>query len=115
MRTSLRCAPVSLIVSLIVGLSAALAALPLWGAKPAFVDITWMSIANIYYEIGGTGILTDGYFSRIPQDQFYGGGGGLAHTRMAFKPNVETIRRVLDALGGKAKINLLLTGHSHFD
>src|SRR5262245_1906396 len=110
MRTSLSRALVSFL-SLIV----ALAALPLLGAKPAFVDITWMSIANIYYEIGSTGILTDGYFSRIPQDQFYGGGGGLAHTRMAFKPDVEMIRRVLDAIGGKSKINLLLTGHSHFD
>ena len=84
-------------------------------ARPSFVDITWMSISNIYYEIGNTGILTDGYFTRIPQDQFYGGGGGLAQTRMAFKPDVDLISRVLGAVGGKQKINLLLTGHSHFD
>src|SRR5207237_142682 len=60
-------------------------------------------------------IMTDGYFSRIPQDQFYGGGGGLAHTRMAFKPDVDMVTRVLEALGGKSRISLLLTGHSHFD
>jgi hypothetical protein len=107
MRTSTR--------RLALGLLLAVAVLPAFSAKPSYVDITWMSIANIYYEIGGTGILTDGYFSRIPQDQFYGGGGGLAHTRMAFKPDVDAVRRVLDALGGKTKFNLLLTGHSHFD
>jgi len=86
-----------------------------FAAKPAYVDITWMSIANMYYEIGGAGIITDGYFTRIPQDQFYGGGGGLARTRMAFKPDVEAVTRILTALGGKSKISLLLTGHSHFD
>jgi hypothetical protein len=89
--------------------------IPLFAAKPSYVDITWMSIANMYYEIGGRGILTDGYFSRIPQDQFYGGGGGLARTHMAYKPEVDAVTRVLNALGGKRKINLLLTGHSHFD
>jgi len=89
--------------------------LAVFAAKPSFVDITWMSIANIYYEVGGTRIMTDGYFTRIPQDQFYGGGGGLAHTRMAHKPDIAAITRVLDALGGKQKISLLLTGHSHFD
>jgi hypothetical protein len=81
-------------------------------AGPSYVDITWMSIANIYYEIGSLGILTDGYFSRIPQSEFYGGGGGLAQTRKAFQPDVEAVSRVLNALGGPSKVNLLLTGHS---
>jgi L-ascorbate metabolism protein UlaG (beta-lactamase superfamily) len=88
---------------------------PAFAVKPAYVDITWMSIANIYYEIGGIGIMTDGYFSRIPQDAFYGGGGGLAKTHMAYNPDVEAISRVLDTLGGKQRIKFLLTGHSHFD
>jgi L-ascorbate metabolism protein UlaG (beta-lactamase superfamily) len=83
--------------------------------KPSFVDITWMSIANVYYEVSGVGIMTDGYFTRIPQSAFFGGGGGLAQTRMAYKPDVDAVTRVLDALGGKQKVNLLLTGHSHFD
>jgi hypothetical protein len=88
---------------------------PAFPAKPSYVDITWMSISNIYYEINGAGILTDGYFTRIPQTAFYGGGGGLANTRMAYKPDVDAVKRVLNALGGKKHIQLLLTGHSHFD
>jgi len=85
------------------------------GARPSFVDITWFSIANIYYEIGDTAILTDGYVSRIPQNQFYGGGSGLAYTRESFQPDVDAVRRVLDALHGQGRLSLLLTGHSHFD
>jgi hypothetical protein len=91
------------------------AVMPLAATRPSYVDITWMSIANMYYEIGNVGILTDGYFTRIPQDAFYGGGGGLAHTRMTYKPDVDAVSRVLESLGGKQRINLLLTGHSHWD
>ena len=65
-------------------------------AGPSFVDITWMSISNI-------------------QRAFFGGGGGRATTRQPFKPDVDAVRRVLTALGGPASVNLLLTGHSHFD
>ena len=83
--------------------------------KPRFVDITWMSIANIYYEIDGNGILTDGYITRIPQSAFFGGGGGMANTRSAYRPDVDAVKRVLEAMGGAGKIQLLLTGHSHFD
>ena len=36
--------------------------LPLIAATgPSFVDITWMSMANLHYQIGPTGVLTDGY------------------------------------------------------
>src|SRR6516164_3496982 len=79
------------------------AVMPSFATRPSYVDITWMSIANMYYEIGNIGILTDGYFTRIPQDAFYGGGGGLAHTRMAYKPDVDAVTRVLEALGGKQR------------
>lgn len=84
-------------------------------AAPSYVDITWMSIANMYFEVGALGILADGYFSRIPQSEFYGGGGGLAKTRTPYKPDVEAVRQVLNALGGASRVNFLLTGHSHFD
>ena len=92
-----------------------LVAVPLFRDKPPFVDITWMSISNIYYEVSGAGILTDGYITRIPQSAFYGGGGGLGNSRSAYKPDVAGVSRVLNALGGPSKVSLLLTGHSHFD
>jgi len=96
--------------------SAAALILPLLSAPaPAYVDMTWMSIANIYYEIGSLRILTDGYISRVPQSGFYGGGGGLARTRDTFKPDVAAVSRVMQAIGGTSSVNLLLTGHSHFD
>ena len=47
-------------------------------AGPSHVDITWMSISNIYYELGPLGVLTDGYITRVPASNFFGGGGGLA-------------------------------------
>ncbi len=71
-----------------------------------------MSISNIYYEVSGAGILTDGYITRIPESAFYGGGGGLGNiVDSAYKPDVAAVSRVLDALGGPAKVTLLLTGH----
>jgi len=82
---------------------------------PSYVDITWMSITNIYYEIGALHVLTDGYITRVPQSKFHGGAGGLAQTRAPQVPDTAAVRRVLTALGGPSKIDLLLTGHSHFD
>lgn len=82
---------------------------------PPFVDITWMSMANVHYQIGEVGVVTDGYFSRIPIEDFYGGGGGLERTHQAHHPDVDAVAGVLAALGGSMRINLLLTGHSHFD
>jgi len=88
---------------------------PMMAAGPDHVDITWMSISNLYYEFGSTGVITDGYISRVPQRLFFGGGGGLASTRSAFASDTAAVKRVLDALGGPGRVNLLLTGHSHFD
>ena len=96
-------------------LSAALALQPMFAAPPAFVDITWMSISNMYYEIGPLNIVTDGYITRLPQDAFFGGGGGYAQTKRAFTPDVAAVTRVMNALGRPTRINLLLTGHSHWD
>ncbi|MEO8621796.1 MAG: hypothetical protein ABI625_12075 [bacterium] len=84
-------------------------------ATPSYVDITWMSITNVYYEIGALHILTDGYISRVPQSEFHGGAGGLAQTHTPQVPDTSAVRRVLTALGGPSKVDLLLTGHSHFD
>ncbi len=84
-------------------------------AGPDHVDITWMSIANIHYELGPLRILSDGYITRIPENQFHGGGGGYAYTRTPWKPDTAAVARVLDAIGGPEQVNLLLTGHSHWD
>lgn len=86
-----------------------------FAAVPDHVDMTWMSIANMYFEIGDQRIVADGYITRVSQDNFYGGGGGLKNTHTPFKPNVDAVTRVFNALGGKKSVNLLLTGHSHFD
>ena len=88
---------------------------PAQAAGPSYVDITWLSISNIYYELGPRRILTDGYITRLPESAFFGGGGGLAQTRQAFKPDAAAVGRVLTALGGPSSVDLLLTGHSHFD
>lgn len=84
-------------------------------SPPDHVDLTWMSIANMYFEMGTDRIVADGYFTRIPQDNFFGGGGGLKSTHAPFVPDVVAVRRVMNALGGRDSVNLLLTGHSHFD
>lgn len=88
---------------------------PAFAAGPAFVDITWMSISNMYYELGSLNIVTDGYITRLPQDAFFGGGGGYAQTRRPFSPDVAAVTRVMNALGRPTSVNLLLTGHSHWD
>lgn len=99
----------------VLALSALTGVLRLSAAAPSYVDISWFSISNMYYELGPLKIITDGYITRVPQSAFFGGGGGLANTHEAFKPDVAGVTRVLNALGGRSSVNLLLTGHSHFD
>jgi L-ascorbate metabolism protein UlaG (beta-lactamase superfamily) len=84
-------------------------------AAPSEVHLTWMSIANIYIEAGPVKAVFDGYITRLPQAAFHGGGGGYAYTTRPFTPDVAAVARVLDALGGNRSVNLLLTGHSHWD
>jgi len=74
-----------------------------------------MSITNMYYEIGSLHIVTDGYFTRLPEKLFYAGGGNVDSTHESATPDVAAVKRVFTALGGASGVNLLLTGHSHFD
>src|SRR5260221_255401 len=57
-------------------------------AGPDHVDITWMSIANIHYQMGSFGVLTDGYVTRLPESDFHGCGRGYAYTKKPPKPDV---------------------------
>jgi hypothetical protein len=84
-------------------------------AAPDHVDITWMSIANMHFDLGERQILADGYITRLPQELFFGGGGGLRATRQPMLADEAAVRQVFDAIGGKHAVKLLLTGHSHFD
>jgi L-ascorbate metabolism protein UlaG (beta-lactamase superfamily) len=82
---------------------------------PLSVGITWASIANVYLEFGSTSVLIDGYITRLPASDFFGGGSGLAYTHTNFSSDEPAIGAVLTALGGPTRINWLFTGHSHWD
>lgn len=84
-------------------------------SPPAWVDVTWMSVTNMYYEIGSIGVVTDGYISRVPRDMFFGGASGIARTRASFASDSVTVREVLTAIGGPSRVQILLSAHSHFD
>lgn len=89
----------------------ALPALP--NAPSAAVDITWLSVTNVYLRVGPLGILTDGYVTRLPQSVFIG--DFLQHSRAAYRPDSAAVARMLALLGGPTAVHALLNGHSHFD
>ncbi|MBK4737785.1 MBL fold metallo-hydrolase [Noviherbaspirillum pedocola] len=84
---------------------------------PTEVRMTWFGVANWTFKIGDLNIMMDGYMSRIPQDYFSGGGGGLAVTKAPWPIDRASVAKVNSVLGSGAggPINLILTGHSHFD
>ena len=70
---------------------------------PDHVDITWMSISNMYYEIGPLRIVTDGYITRLPRESFSGGGGGYAVRTGPFTPDVAAVTRVMNGWRGSRR------------
>lgn len=82
-------------------------------APEPHVDLTWLSIANVHFQIGPLAVLADGYVTRLPQSAF--ADATLVHSTGAFRPDTAAVARVLGALGGPSKVQLLLSGHSHFD
>ncbi|TQK11860.1 MBL fold metallo-hydrolase [Herbaspirillum sp. SJZ107] len=84
---------------------------------PTEVRMTWFGISNWTFKIGKLNILMDGYTTRIPQDYFSGGGGGLATTKAAWPIDKAAVDRLYGVLksGPGGPVNLLITGHSHFD
>jgi hypothetical protein len=84
---------------------------------PRSVRMTWFGVSNWTFQIGRLNILVDGYVTRIPSDNFYGEGSGLASTKAAWpidKARVEKVHAVLSAAPGQP-IDLILSNHSHFD
>ena len=79
------------------------------------VDITWMSITNMYFDFGAQQVLADGYITRLPEKNFTGGTSGYGKTLGPVLPDKAAVGEVLEALGGKSAVDLLITGHSHFD
>jgi L-ascorbate metabolism protein UlaG (beta-lactamase superfamily) len=77
------------------------------------VDLTWLSIANVHFQIGPLAILTDGYVTRLPPSAF--ADQTLVRSAGPVRPDSAAVARVLAALGGPSRVQLLLSGHSHFD
>jgi hypothetical protein len=112
-------------VSLLVGCAPASGARPDWSAREAAlpsrsvpspassVDITWLSVTNVYLRAGALGILTDGYVTRLPKSAFIG--QYLERSSAAYRPDSAAVARVLAVLGARDAVQVLLSGHSHFD
>ena len=96
-------------------LSVLLAACASARAAPDHVDITWMSITNLYFDLGASQVLADGYITRLPEENFSSGTSGYGTTRHPVRPDAAAVKEVLDTLGGKPAVDVLITGHNHFD
>jgi hypothetical protein len=83
------------------------------GASVAAVDVSWLSITNLHLRVGSLGVLVDGYVSRIPPSTFVE--PNLLRTHTASRPDSAMVARVLSAIGGPSAVNVILSGHSHFD
>ena len=93
---------------------------PLRAADAPDVEMTWMSIANWYFKIGDMRIVLDGYISRVPGPPFFYSPKSYpndlyAYTRAASPVDLASLTKVRDAMLGTAKLDYLLSGHSHFD
>jgi len=96
------------------------AALPARAADAPDIEMTWMSIANWYFKIGDLRIILDGYVSRVPGPPFFYAPKSFpndqyAYTRAGAPVDMASVTKVRDAMLGGAKLDYLLSGHSHFD
>src|SRR5256885_17048633 len=96
-----------------VALAATLLASGCGGEEPK-VNCTWFGVANWTMEYRQLNVLFDGYVSRIPQDYFSGGGGGLGLTKAPFPIDRGLVDRMHAVLRTDNPVSYLLTGHSHF-
>jgi L-ascorbate metabolism protein UlaG (beta-lactamase superfamily) len=84
------------------------------------IEMTWMSIASWYFKIGDLRIVLDGYVSRVPGPPFFYAPKSYPNDRYAYTKapavvEVTSVTKVRDAMLGSAKLDYLLSGHSHFD
>jgi L-ascorbate metabolism protein UlaG (beta-lactamase superfamily) len=94
--------------------------LPACAADAPEIELTWMSIANWYFKIGDLRIVLDGYITRLPGAPFFYAprsypGDQYAYTRAPALVDTPAVTKVRDALLGGAKLDYVLSGHSHFD
>lgn len=83
---------------------------------PAFVDLTWFSNTNWFFETGNTRILMDGFITRLPRPPKRPDLSDPETLSMpAMTPDTAAVRRVIRALIGTKKLNYIISGHSHFD
>ena len=97
-----------------------IAALPVRAADATRVEMTWMSIANWYFQVGDKRIMMDAYITRVPGPPFFYPPQGLpndqyAYTKEGYGIDKESIAKVRDAVLGRDKLDYMLVGHSHFD
>ena len=93
---------------------------PVHAAEAQDIEMTWMSIANWYFKIGDLRIVLDGYISRLPGPPFFYAPKSYpkdqyAYTKAAAPVEVAAVTRVRDAVLGNAKLDYVLSGHSHWD
>ena len=77
------------------------------------MDIQWLSVTNVYLRVGALGILIDGYVTRLPQSAFVD--QTFVRSRGAYRSDSAAVARTLALLGGRDAVQVLLSGHSHFD
>ena len=106
------------------GLAAILAifslVVPVRAADSSDIELTWMSIANWYVKIGDLRIVLDGWITRLPDPSFFFApkkfpGDKFAFTKEPASVDVAAVTKVRKAMLGDAKLDYLLSGHSHFD
>ncbi len=83
-------------------------------------EMTWMSIANWYFNVNGVRIVMDGYITRLPGPPFFFAPAGdpgdvFALTAFPWLVDLESVARVQEALPDHGTLDVLVAGHSHFD
>ena len=63
-------------------------------AAPDHVDITWMSITNMYFELGDQKIVADGYITRLPEELFQRTDSIYGKTVRTARPDVAAVKEV---------------------